>query len=104
MQRVMSSLETLRRYGQKLGPYLVLEILLPGGTLFALLLFLYRRRKLDTGSDAPRIVVALTRALVGIVQQIFVLQPCYLRPSQAIHSRGRDGLEWHEAPTNRRYR
>ena len=30
----------------KLGPYVMLEILLPGGTLFALLLFLYRRRKL----------------------------------------------------------
>jgi hypothetical protein len=28
---------------QKAGPYLLLEILLPGGTLFALLLFLYRR-------------------------------------------------------------
>ena len=30
----------------KLGPYVMLEILLPGGTLVALLLFLYRRRKL----------------------------------------------------------
>ena len=27
------------------GPYLILEILLPGGTLFALLLFFYRRRE-----------------------------------------------------------
>ena len=36
----------LRRLGQQLGPYLVLEILLPGGTLLALLLFLYQRRKL----------------------------------------------------------
>ena len=30
----------------KLGPYVMLEMLLPGGTLFAILLFLYRRRKL----------------------------------------------------------
>jgi hypothetical protein len=29
-----------------LGPYLVLEILMPGGTLLALLLFLYRRGRL----------------------------------------------------------
>lgn len=36
----------LRRLGQQFGPYLVLEILLPGGTLLALLLFLYQRRKL----------------------------------------------------------
>lgn len=33
----------LRRLGRKLGPYLMLELLLPGGTLLALLLFLYRR-------------------------------------------------------------
>ena len=44
MHRVVSALEMLRRYGQTLGPYLMLEILLPGGTLLALLLFLYQRR------------------------------------------------------------
>jgi hypothetical protein len=39
-------LEVLRDWTQKLGPYVLLEMLLPGGTIFALLLFLYRRRKL----------------------------------------------------------
>ena len=34
----------VRRAGRKLGPYLVLELLMPGGTMLALLLFLYRRR------------------------------------------------------------
>lgn len=48
MQLVISHLRTLRRFGQKLGPYLMLEIVLPGGTLFALLLFLYQRRKMAT--------------------------------------------------------
>ncbi len=43
MQTVISSLEMLRRSGKKLGPYLMLEILLPGGTLLAMLLFLYQR-------------------------------------------------------------
>ena len=33
MQRIVGHLETLRRYGQRLGPYLMLEILLPGGRL-----------------------------------------------------------------------
>jgi len=42
--------ELLRRFGAKLGPYVLLELLLPGGTLFALLLFLYRRWKLNAGS------------------------------------------------------
>ena len=43
MQIVRSSLTWLRRAGRTLGPYLMLELLLPGGTMFALLLFLYRR-------------------------------------------------------------
>ena len=46
MQIVTSSLEMLRQFGRKLGPYLMMELLLPGGTLLAVLLFLYRRRKL----------------------------------------------------------
>ena len=79
MQIVISRLGILRRIGQNWGPYLMLEILLPGGTLLALLLFLYRRRKLNTRSDAPRTAVALPRALVSIGEQCnFVRQPRYL--------------------------
>ena len=44
MQTIVSALALLRRLGQTLGPYLMVEILLPGGTLLAFLLFLYRRR------------------------------------------------------------
>ena len=33
----------LQRVGRKLGPYVMLELLMPGGTMLALLLFLYRR-------------------------------------------------------------
>ena len=43
MQIAINWLGILRRIGQKAGPYLMLEMLLPGGTLFALLFFLYRR-------------------------------------------------------------
>jgi hypothetical protein len=46
MQTVANVLEVLRAWAQKLGPYVLLEILLPGGTLFALLLFAYRRSRL----------------------------------------------------------
>jgi hypothetical protein len=46
MRIIVRSLGVLGQLGHKLGPYLMLEILLPGGTLFALLLFLYQRRKL----------------------------------------------------------
>ena len=44
MQFVVRSAGMTWELARRLGPYLMLEILLPGGTLFALLLFLYRRR------------------------------------------------------------
>jgi hypothetical protein len=69
MQIVIGGLETLRRLGQKLGPYLMLEILLPGGTLLALLLFLYRRGKLHAGTHAPRTTLSLSRVLGRIAEQ-----------------------------------
>ena len=87
MQRVIDQLETLRRLGQKLGPYLMLEILLPGGSVFALLLFLYQRRKLGIGREPPRPVLAVMRALASQVPQgIFVAQPCYVRPARVLRS------------------
>jgi len=42
----------LRGVGQKVGPYLMLELLMPGGTLLALLLFLYRRGALQRPAEA----------------------------------------------------
>ena len=44
MEIVILAVEVLRRMLQKAGPYLVVEIVLPGGTLFALALALYRHR------------------------------------------------------------
>lgn len=45
MKNVIDLLQPLRRFGVKLGPYVLMELLLPGGTLFALLLFLHRRSR-----------------------------------------------------------
>ena len=44
MEIVVSSLEVLRGLAQKFGPYLLVEAVMPGGTLLALLLYLYRAR------------------------------------------------------------
>ena len=89
MHRVIDHLETLRRFGQKLGPYLMLEILLPGGSLFALLLFLYRRRKAGIGSAVPQPIQALMRLCASLVPQgIFMPQPCYARPARVLRSAG----------------
>ena len=44
MEIIMLGLEIARRLALRAGPYLFLEILLPGGTLLALALYFYRRR------------------------------------------------------------
>ena len=71
MHIFVSWLDILRKVGQKTGPYLILEILLPGGTLLALLLFLYRRRSPDIGRDAQRTIQVALRALAGAFESIF---------------------------------
>jgi len=45
MKNLARHLDVLCQWTRKLGPYVVIEILLPGGTMIALLLFLYRRRR-----------------------------------------------------------
>ena len=50
-----------RRFGdlvQKAGPYLLIEILLPGGTLIALLLYAYQRKR-ELGAALARTVEAV---------------------------------------------
>jgi hypothetical protein len=43
MRMDTSGLGMLRRFGRSFGPYLALAIIVPGGTLLALLLFLGNR-------------------------------------------------------------
>jgi len=50
MQTIVNSLLFLRRWAQALGPFLLLELRVPGGTLLALTLFLYRNGKLRVGA------------------------------------------------------
>ena len=69
MQIVLIGLEILQRAGRKLGPYLLLEILMPGGTFLALLLFLYRRNRLPAGTNAPRTASTLPCVLGRIAEQ-----------------------------------
>ena len=60
---VVRSIRFLASLAQKAGPYLLLEILLPGGTLFALLLFIYQRRRALGGAPAQRSFVVIARAV-----------------------------------------
>jgi hypothetical protein len=76
MDRAFESLELLRRVVRNFGPYLMLEIVMPGGTLLALLLFLYRRRRFEAAS-ASRAVLAVTRVLSSFVEQgLSMVRPC----------------------------
>ena len=59
------ALPALKGMMQRLGPYVLLEVLLPGGTLFALLLFLYRNPTVAR-AYATRAREASAGALAGI--------------------------------------
>ncbi|HET7363966.1 MAG TPA: hypothetical protein VFJ70_10400 [Burkholderiales bacterium] len=45
METVLAIFEIVRRLARDMGPYLLVEILLPGGSLIAIALLLYRRRE-----------------------------------------------------------
>ena len=68
MQIVFNYFGIVRRFGQKFGPYLMVEMLLPGGTLLALLLFLYRRRQPEIRRGAQGAVLAVTRMLASVFE------------------------------------
>ena len=53
MEVLVVGLEMLRRLLPRMGPYVLVEIVLPGGTLLALLLYLYRRGNLSIRWDFP---------------------------------------------------
>jgi hypothetical protein len=69
METLTGTLEMLRQWLSRLGPYFLVEILLPGGTLFALLLYLYRRANSGIGQDSLRPAMALSRRFVGSSQR-----------------------------------
>ena len=66
----MQVLQAIVQTSRKLGPYVLLEIFLPGGTLFALLLFAYRnpelvRRYANTARGAVVRTVSEAQAAVA---------------------------------------
>ena len=58
MEYLIAIFEIARRLTRDMGPYLLVETLLPGGSLLALALFLYRRgTPLSISRIAKRLVV-----------------------------------------------
>lgn len=58
---------------QRAGPYVVLEVVLPGGTLFALLLYLYRTGQLKKVQQASGMLARVVGRSLGAIA--FALQP-----------------------------
>ena len=53
MEIVIVVWEMVRRWLLALGPYVIVEVVLPGGTLLALGLYLYRRKQLAAAKILP---------------------------------------------------
>jgi hypothetical protein len=64
---IESSLKLITSAVRALGPYLLVEILLPGGTLVALLMWLYQQRRKEGASLGATIVRHAERAQVALL-------------------------------------
>ena len=91
---VVSSLRVFGSLVQKAGPYLLLELLMPGGTLFALALYLHQRRQQRRTGDAPSPGALLAQIISGLRARIaLALQACDIASLWRGRHRERDGLE-----------
>ncbi len=73
---IVQGMRDARRLVQKAGPYVLLEIVLPGGTLFALLLYLYRSGQLRSLADVRTLGNGALRTAGRVFDQLaFVWQP-----------------------------
>ncbi len=80
----------LCRLLKRAGPYVLLEVVLPGGTLFALLLYLHRTGKLRALAQPERIGEAVVKVAGDAATAIaFALQPA----GSLATARREDGLE-----------
>ena len=79
----------LLELAKRAGPYVVLEVVLPGGTLFALLLYLHRTGQLRRFAHRHRIDTIAHVAGETLGALAFALQPA---GSEAT-ARREDGLE-----------
>ncbi len=89
---LMRRVQSIRGLLAAAGPYLLIEILLPGGTLIALLLFLYQRNQVGAGIEGSPPFAALYMWAIGRLRDLFNrLQTSAARP--ATRPAERDGLE-----------
>src|SRR6266849_3561433 len=91
METVRSRFEITRQVLQKAGPYLLIEVLLPGGSLVAAMLYLYRRKRAKASGASESLVgpmrVFLARVLAaGCVALAGCGGPALVRQAQPLES------------------
>jgi hypothetical protein len=74
VETIAKNLKAVAGLAQKAGPYLLLELLLPGGTLFALLLFVYRHRTARTVAAAAS-PTTISQMFAGMRRTLVSVQP-----------------------------
>jgi hypothetical protein len=73
---IMQVMRDAWRFLQRAGPYVLLEIVLPGGTLLALLLYLYRSGQLRGPADVGALAIGALRIASRLFDQLaFVWRP-----------------------------
>lgn len=87
-EKLNNAMTDLGRFVQKAGPYVVLEVVLPGGTLFALLLYLHRTGQLRSLAD----VRSAFGSVLGAAGRAFD-QLAFTWAPLGAPATGRDGLE-----------
>jgi hypothetical protein len=88
---VVEYANALRSAVGKTAPYLLVELLLPGGTLIALLLFLHQRRRKGAANAAHTGVIE--RWLETTEDRVSLALPTWRLASRAAANDERDGLE-----------
>lgn len=68
--RIQDKLSGLWRLLRKAGPYVVLEVVLPGGTLFAFLLYMHRSGQLHKLRDVGAMTRGVLKAAGGSFDQM----------------------------------
>lgn len=91
--KTTSRVAAFGRLLHKAGPYVVLEMVLPGGTLFALLLYLYRSGQLRHLADVGAMGRGVLRAAAGVFDQLASVWQPFGMVAAGDCRRERDGLE-----------
>jgi hypothetical protein len=77
MKSIVQFVESMWGFIRRLGPYLILEMVLPGGTLVALLLFFYRSHRqaeieLRQGLGPALVAAGTGPKLVGAGKRLYI--------------------------------